>query len=137
MNLAEKLIYLRKKQGLTQLELAEKLDVSRQAVSRWEVGAAVPSTDKLKSLGELYGVTIDYLLNDTENIHDRNDEHREDKSRKNNKLVIFTLAFIVLAAVLTITLFVHAKHQTRGMPMEGMSTKTEEEYTTGIFGFMN
>lgn len=63
MSLAEKLVILRKQKGLTQMDLAEKLNVSRQAVSRWEVGAAVPSTDNLKIIGELYGVQIDYLLN--------------------------------------------------------------------------
>lgn len=47
MSLAEKLVTLRKQNGLTQMELAEKLNVSRQAVSRWEVGVAVPGTDKV------------------------------------------------------------------------------------------
>lgn len=64
MSLATKLVSLRKGKGLTQIALAEKLDVSRQAISRWEVGAAVPSTDNLKVLCELYGVSVDYLLND-------------------------------------------------------------------------
>ena len=64
MSLAEKLVTLRKRKGLTQMDLAELLNVSRQAISRWEVGAAVPSTDNLRFLGDLYGVQIDYLLND-------------------------------------------------------------------------
>ena len=64
MSLEEKLVSLRKQKGLTQMDLAEQLNVSRQAISRWEVGAAVPSTDNLKVLGELYGVPVDYLLND-------------------------------------------------------------------------
>lgn len=64
MNLTEKLIYLRKKQRLTQVELAEKLDVSRQAVSKWESEVTVPSLDNLKTLGKFYGVSMDYLLND-------------------------------------------------------------------------
>ncbi len=68
MNLAEKLISLRKQKGLTQLELAERLNVSRQAISRWEVGTAVPGTDNLKFLSELYGVSVDYLLNDNADI---------------------------------------------------------------------
>lgn len=46
------------------MDLAEKLGVSRQAISRWEVGTAVPSTDNLKTLSDLYGVPVDYLLND-------------------------------------------------------------------------
>ncbi len=62
MSLAEKLISLRKQKGLTQIDLAEKLNVSRQAISRWEVGTSVPSTDNLKVLSELYGVSVDYLL---------------------------------------------------------------------------
>lgn len=63
MSLAERLTRLRKEKGLTQLNLAEKLDVSRQAISRWEAGSAVPSTENLKFLSDLYGVSVDFLLN--------------------------------------------------------------------------
>lgn len=62
MTLGEKLVHLRKELGLSQLEAAEKLNVSRQAISRWEVGAAVPSVDNLRYLSELYGVPVDVLL---------------------------------------------------------------------------
>ena len=63
MGMEAKLALLRKQHGLTQLELAEKLNVSRQAISRWEVGAAVPSTENLKTLSVLYGVSVDDILN--------------------------------------------------------------------------
>ena len=56
----------RKAAGLTQADIAARLSVSRQAVSRWESGQSKPSTEKLLALGELYGVSIDRLLN-TEN----------------------------------------------------------------------
>lgn len=65
MRLDEKLVFLRKEKRLSQLVVAEKLGVSRQAISRWEVGAATPSTENLKCLGELYGVPVDALLNDS------------------------------------------------------------------------
>ena len=58
MKLEEKLVQLRKEKGLTQLELAESLKVSRQAVSKWESGGAIPSTDSLRGLSELYGVLL-------------------------------------------------------------------------------
>lgn len=64
MELHEKLIRLRKQKGMSQLELAEVLDVSRQAISKWEVGAAVPSTENLRGLSNLYGVSLDYLVGD-------------------------------------------------------------------------
>ena len=62
MELRKKLSQLRKEKGLTQLELAEMLNVSRQAVSRWEVGSAVPTVDNLVSLSEVYGVPLDDLV---------------------------------------------------------------------------
>ncbi|MCC8078750.1 MAG: helix-turn-helix domain-containing protein [Oscillospiraceae bacterium] len=68
MNLAEKLTFLRKEKHMSQLELAEVMNVSRQAVSRWETGASTPSTENLRLLGELYGVTLEYLLNDSEEL---------------------------------------------------------------------
>lgn len=62
MDVAERLASLRKRAGLSQGDVAERLNVSRQAVSRWETGFTVPSTDNLSRLGRLYGVTLDELL---------------------------------------------------------------------------
>ena len=64
MNLNEKLSALRKSKGLTQQEIAEALNVSRQAVSRWEVGTAAPSLDNLACLSRLYGVPLDDFIKD-------------------------------------------------------------------------
>jgi len=64
MGLAEKLTALRKDKGLTQIEVAEELNVSRQAVSKWEVGDTVPSTANLKYLARLYEVPLEYLFNE-------------------------------------------------------------------------
>ena len=63
MLLGEKLTQARKAAGLTQADVAAKMNVSRQAVSRWESGQSKPSTERLLALGELYGVSIDQLLN--------------------------------------------------------------------------
>lgn len=64
MKLHEKIYNLRKKEGLSQEALAEKLGVSRQSVSKWETGEATPEVGKLLALSKLFGVTTDYLLND-------------------------------------------------------------------------
>lgn len=64
MRLEEKLTHLRKREGLTQQKLADALNVSRQAISKWEVGTAVPSTDNLIHLGRLFGVAVDVLVNE-------------------------------------------------------------------------
>ena len=67
MNLADKIITLRKKQGWSQEELAERLEVSRQSVSKWEGGLSLPELDKIIAMSELFGVSTDYLLkNETE-----------------------------------------------------------------------
>lgn len=59
---ANRLYELRKKQGLSQEELAEKLGVSRQAVSKWERGEASPDTDNLIALAKIYGLSLDELI---------------------------------------------------------------------------
>lgn len=63
MELNEKLLSLRKKNKLTQAQVSETLDVSRQAISNWETGAVLPSTDNLIALSRLYQVPVDHLLN--------------------------------------------------------------------------
>ena len=62
MTTGEKLAKLRREQNLTQEQLAELLGVSRQAISKWESGAAYPETEKLIRLGKLYHCSMDYLL---------------------------------------------------------------------------
>ncbi|MBO4406211.1 MAG: helix-turn-helix transcriptional regulator, partial [Clostridia bacterium] len=64
--LAEKLYALRKRSGLSQEELAEKLDVSRQAVSKWELGTAKPDLERLAAISRFYGVPADALLSEDE-----------------------------------------------------------------------
>ena len=64
MKLSDKIIGLRKSNRMSQEDLAEKLDVSRQAISRWESGTAMPDANNILQLSKLFGVTTDYLLND-------------------------------------------------------------------------
>ncbi|MBQ8440906.1 MAG: helix-turn-helix transcriptional regulator [Clostridia bacterium] len=64
MILADKIITLRKKQGWSQEELAEKLEVSRQSVSKWEGGLSVPDLNKIIAMSTLFGVSTDFLLKD-------------------------------------------------------------------------
>ena len=108
MTLPKKLHYYRKNAGLSQLELAERLDVSRQAVSRWESGAAVPSTENLKFLSGLYGVSVDFLLDDKDEPGEAEVAHPESPEAKKDRHVlsiprkwgIFLVAAVLLIGVL-------------------------------------
>lgn len=66
MDFSEKLLTLRKAKDLTQEQLAEKLNVSRQSVSKWESGQAVPELEKIVAMSVVFDVTTDYLLKSSE-----------------------------------------------------------------------
>lgn len=66
MKLSEKIATCRRQRGMSQEALAEKLGVSRQAVSKWETGDAEPGLDKLRLLADAFDVTADWLLSDEE-----------------------------------------------------------------------
>lgn len=66
MNIGEKIYQLRKAKGYSQEELAELLGVTRQAVSKWELGSSTPELDSVVELAKLFGVTTDYLLTDAQ-----------------------------------------------------------------------
>ena len=137
-DLPAKLTSLRKRQGLTQLELAEKLDVSRQAISRWEVGTAVPTTDNLRALSDLYGVTVDYLLNDNTESFVGNAEKpgREPVERKdthNRSLCTSIIAAAIMLAILAaVILFQHRNRERgRGTPIGKMAgVMVAEDFST-------
>ena len=64
MKLSDKITTLRKSNGWSQEDLAEQLNVSRQAISRWENGTALPDANNILQLSKLFNVTTDYLLNE-------------------------------------------------------------------------
>ena len=100
IEIADRLVKLRKKYGYSQEELAEKLGLSRQAVSKWERAEASPDTDNLICLAKLYGVSLDELLATDEDIDtiveeqvkdDAKEEPKEEKEsgdKKHDKIVI-------------------------------------------------
>lgn len=145
MNLSAKLTSLRKQKGLTQMDLAEKLNVSRQAISRWEVGTAVPSTDNLKVLSELYGVTVDYLLNELNDgavqIHEERapisvNKNHTPKTRKSMMLWLFVADAIVAAVIASIltVVSIQNKNQNQVVPIEDLIVE-QGDYTTYTFSF--
>ena len=88
MTLREKLIVLRDKAGISQMELAHQLGVSRQAVSRWESGDATPSMDKLKALAKIYNVSLDWLCNDGDRDETTKGKPRENQGRTIQKKTV-------------------------------------------------
>ena len=65
MTFGEKIVFLRKSKGMSQDQLAELLGVTRQSVSKWERDEVVADTDRILALSKLFGVSCDYLLNDS------------------------------------------------------------------------
>lgn len=75
MKFADKIIKLRKENGLSQEDLADKLNISRQAISRWESDSVLPDATNILQLSKLFNVSCDYLLNDeykSQNINTHN-----------------------------------------------------------------
>ena len=155
IGLSEKLASLRKEKGLTQMDLAEKLNVSRQAISRWEVGAAVPSTDNLRILGELYGVSVDYLLDDGTNHFDNHmDEQDMDTqdtdteapvingdtakyvSRLHRIISISTaLILVLLAVIISMAISSRQNKEDQITPIEDMTVIEDDDYPDIILPF--
>ena len=87
MNFNEKLVTLRKDSGMSQDALAEKLGVSRQAVSKWELGTAMPETENIIKIAKIFSVEIDWFL-----------EHKvliKPKIEINHKKIIKTVCFVL------------------------------------------
>lgn len=86
MQFCEKLTELRRKTGLSQEQLADRLGVTRQSVSKWESGAAMPELGKLIALSELFGVSIDYLVKDGDALDPAAEQESSRSARVEEKL---------------------------------------------------
>ena len=111
MKFNEKLIELRKREGLSQEELGYRLNVTRQTVSKWELGQTTPEMDKLSEIGRLFNISLDELINESEIQNDSVNPIIEDQPimnemPKNNKFVIIiVVALIVVVSLIIIKIF--------------------------------
>lgn len=137
MKLEDKLISLRKEKGLSQMKLAEMMNVSRQAISRWEVGAAVPSTDNLKFLGNLYGVSLEYLLHDDAPKPNQNETPMQkriiEKQESRRKTVFVVLMAVLAVAVIVLSVMLLVEQPKKPISMREISG--DEVNVTGKDGF--
>lgn len=100
MKLSDKITTLRKQSGMSQEDLAEKLGVSRQAISRWEMGSAMPDANNILQISKLFSVTTDYLLNDE--YESDNDLPKIQKMKEDNTQQILIYLIAVEAMTLVI-----------------------------------
>ena len=100
MKCSEKIVQLRKQHGLSQENLAEKLSVSRQAVSRWEMGTAMPDASNILQLSKLFDVTTDYLLNDDYESDEDLPKVRKVKSENLNQVMFYMIVIEVMILII-------------------------------------
>ena len=100
MTFAEKLVQLRKREGYTQEEVADRLEVSRQAISRWEMGTAVPDSSNLLQISKLFKVSADYLLNDDYESDDDLPKVKEVKNDNVNQIMMYLIVLEVMMLIM-------------------------------------
>lgn len=93
MNMADRIQYLRKSKGLSQEELADKVGVSRQAVSKWESEQSTPDLEKVITMSDFFGVTTDYILKGIEPVAGKEQKSKELTSKV---LYISSTAFVAI-----------------------------------------
>lgn len=149
MKLSHKIVYMRKKRGISQEQLAKKMNVSRQAVYKWEAGLNAPELDKIYKLAEIFNISYDLLLDekiDLELYFSQNQEiqeeslvreeqeeslHITEKPRKNNKrLVIISLIIGIAIAVAVLVGVLIINHLNTEDEAKDTSTETSADINT-------
>lgn len=142
MELKERLTYLRQKNGLSQNALADAVGLSRQAISRWETGAAVPSTENLIRLSQLYGVPLNELVSnqpdDTEKIPPPVQiSHRPIQWKKLIVPGLFVMVLLALLLISLFSLFMDRPEQTTDTNLESLESVDVSELGELMEGHFN
>ena len=139
MKFNEKLIGLRKKEGLSQEELGYKLNVTRQTVSKWELGQTTPEMEKLVEMSKIFNISVDELINESETVVNENpiieDQRIEEKSAKNNKVVFFIVGALVIVVILILVKFFSGIFMINRIKDEGINT--QESIIERFFGIFD
>lgn len=101
MNIADKIQLLRKQNNLTQEQLADKLNVSRQALSKWELGVSMPEADKIIQISDLFSVSTDYLLKDSLETY----EKRLNKKIDLRSIVVLSTAVVLIGMIVMVSVW--------------------------------
>lgn len=151
MELYEKLTQARKAARLTQADVAARLDVSRQAVSRWESGQSKPSTEKLLALAKIYDVSLDWLCSDTdepyenretaelmrvaENEQEANQYDTRKTNRSHTKRVVIASVIVLAALIFACIVIVKARQKAKSideLPYKTIEPNDSEDETFGF-----
>lgn len=147
MSFSEKLIKLRKQHGFSQEELGYKLNVTRQTVSKWELGQTVPEMNKLISLSQIYGISLDELTNEDElnvdNTIKKDDIKIETENKTKDKdlrkiLIPLIIVLIVIALILGIYKLKQFRTVNKAAGEILTTTKDVDEKSNNVFlSFIN
>ena len=138
MEIGNKIMELRKKNGLSQEELAEKVGVARQTISKWELGETSPDLKQSKELSKIFNVSLDELAdNDIKDVLVEKTSNVEQLAGLILKLIKFSIAFIIILPLLLIALRVIVKgvREKNAGPLKEVSiicTLHDEEYSYGF-----
>lgn len=131
MTLDKKLERLRKRAGLSQAEVSEELDVSRQAITKWETGLSRPSIENLQSLSKLYNVSIEYLLDDSKDKLPSAEDRPEWGEQSKGKLRIRWLVIGAVVLALLAGCFFWYESRRNENDLDLHSIQGEEDTTPG------
>ena len=134
MEIGKKIMNLRKKNGLSQEELAEKVGVARQTISKWELGETSPDLKQSKELSKIFNVSLDELTdNDIQNVLVQKTSNTEKLAGLILKLIKFIVIFIIVLPILLIALRIifkniHEKNSGRLMNVKVECTLHDKTY---------
>lgn len=122
MKFEEKIIKLRKQKNMSQEELAEKLNVTRQTISKWELGQSKPDMEKLIEISNLFEVGVETLTNESLDV----ESVKKVKSKKERKWLLYVMVVILVASSTTLAIRI-------GMNID-QKNKEKENFMNNIFG---
>lgn len=138
MEFNEKLQELRKEKGLTQEELAEKLYVSRTAISKWESGRGYPNVDSLKAISKYFSVSLDQLLSSEEALNLAEKDHRRKETHFRD--LIFGLLDCSVAMFLFLPFFGQRKNgniqEVSLLSLQGVELYIKASYLLIVFSMI-
>lgn len=140
MTFGEKLQKLRKEKGWTQEQLAAQISISRQALSKWELGTAIPDTENVVQISKLFQVSTDYLLNDEyesdEDLPAVQASAQKVSNTYNNRIRIIIGACISGVSLLAMLVIGILSSVYPAVYIEPLPDINGVRATTGLFGFL-